>query len=342
MRNEVTQRLYHGANGARLSIRHEAGRSELRALSAERMRMKQAKALQMVTPQAEAILKAVHFYRYVTASDIAYLLYSPKSLTYVRNLLSDLAGNADFVSRQYLYRFRMPRVSVGNSERVYTLGSRGRDYLATELGLPVEWYFRPQKTQNMGYSQMTHNIILTRFLVAAQHWCQLQSAFRLARMRISYELAEQPATVVLTQEGRRRVLKVIPDAWLGFIRVSDGRRFPILLEIDRGTQYQKKFKEQIRARIEYIRSELYKRTFRAEAVMIAYVTTGGDPAARATRCKTLCLWTNQVLEEMGMNDWSSIFRFHALALDEMYTTSLFVEPVWYRPDVIKPVSLFVD
>ena len=293
----------------------------------------------MITPQIEEILKAVHFYRYVTAVDMAHLLYSPTSLTYVRERLSELAGGADFVTNQYLYRFRLPSISAGNSQRVFTLGSRGRDYLARELGLPVEWYFRPDKVKNMGYNQMLHNVILTRFLVAAKAWCAAHPDYELARMRICYELAEKPVTVTITQEGQRRALKVIPDAWLELRRVADGKRFPVLLEIDRGTQYQRKFKEHVRSRIEYLRGGAYRETFGTEAVLIAYATTGATQAVAATRRATLCAWTNELLAEMHKRDWATIFRFHALALDGMYQGSFFDQPVWYRPDKASPAPL---
>ena len=128
--------------------------------------MKPARQLQLVTPQIEEILKAVHFYRYVTALDIAHLLYSPSSFTYVRERLHDLCGGDDNVPNELLYRFPLP-TGKGNRPRVFTLGSRGRAYLADELGMPANWYFRPHKMHNMGYNQLLHNIILTRFLVAA-------------------------------------------------------------------------------------------------------------------------------------------------------------------------------
>ena len=132
--------------------------------------MKPARLLKFVTPQTEAILKTVHFYRYVTALDVAYLLYSPSSFTYVRERLHDLCGGDDHLPNELLYRFPLP-TGKGNRPRVFTLGSRGRAYLADELGMSANWYFRPHKMQNMGYNQVLHNIILTRFLVAAHRWC---------------------------------------------------------------------------------------------------------------------------------------------------------------------------
>jgi Replication-relaxation len=300
--------------------------------------MKQAKAFRLVTPQMEQVLKAVHFYRYMTASDITNLFYSPRSITYVRELLSDMCGMSDFVTHQLLFRFRLP--SIGNSERVYTLGSRGRDYVAQELGLPVSWYFRPHKMANVGYSHIVHHALLTRVLVAAESWSTRPSAFKLSNVRICYELGERPATVTITQEGRPRALKVIPDAWLLFRRVSDGKRFPILLELDRGTQFQNKFKEHVRSRIEYIRSGAYEKTFGTNAVLIAYATTGATPAIAESRRSTISAWSNEVLGDLGIKNWASIFRFHALPTHDIYNGAFFEEKVWYRADRPAPTVLF--
>src|SRR5687768_17159945 len=121
--------------------------------------MRTTRRSQVVTPQTEAILKAVHFYRYMTALDIAHLLYSPASFTYVRERLHDICGGNDNVPNELLYRFPLP-TGKGNRPRVFTLGARGRAYLADELGMPAKWYFRPHKMQNMGYNQLLHNIIL--------------------------------------------------------------------------------------------------------------------------------------------------------------------------------------
>ena len=295
---------------------------------------------QLVTPQIEEILKAVHFYRYVTALDITHLFYSPTVLPYVRQRLTNLAGGRDFTGNQFLYRFPLPSISAGNPQRVYTLGSRGRAYLIDELGFPVEWYYRPHKVRDMGYSQMLHNIILTKFLVAAKKWSNQHHNFNLLQTRISYELAERPSIITISQAGETITLKVIPDAWLLFNRLSDETRFPILLEIDRGTQYQKAFKSHVRARIEYLRSGTYLATFETEAVIIAYATTGATQTIRETRCNTLCQWTREVLEDMHLESWAEVFRFHPLAIEDIYSTPVFDEAVWYRPDQRTALRLF--
>jgi hypothetical protein len=101
------------------------------------------------------ILRAMHFYRFMTALDVAVCVYTKSQLGKVRNVLADLCGGADFQERQYLYRFQLP--AHGNGERVFTLGSRGRDYLATEIGLPCEWYFRPDKVKHFSHAHIVHS-----------------------------------------------------------------------------------------------------------------------------------------------------------------------------------------
>jgi hypothetical protein len=123
---------------------------------------KQAAKPFVITKPVEAILRAIHFYRYMTALDVAYLLFSPSSLTYVRSLLTSLAGGADFKPAQYLYRF--PNMSIGGPTRIFTLGSNGRDYLANVVGLPVDWWYRPAKLKYRSYSQVLHSLLLTRTL----------------------------------------------------------------------------------------------------------------------------------------------------------------------------------
>jgi hypothetical protein len=82
---------------------------------------------QVLSKQGEEILRAIYFYRYMTALDVSQLLYSPSSLKYVRSRLSALSGNADFKTNEYLYRFKLPS-GGGNTKRIYTLGSRGRSF----------------------------------------------------------------------------------------------------------------------------------------------------------------------------------------------------------------------
>jgi protein involved in plasmid replication-relaxation len=193
-----------------------------------------AQAPQVLTQKHVQILRRMHFYRFMTALDVAACVYTRSQLGKVRNVLAELCGGADFQERQYLYRFAL--AGRGNSERVYTLGSRGRDYLAEEVGLPVGWYFRPDKVKHFSHAHIVHSLILTRTLIAAQLWTRGRQDVSLGACRISYELSEQPQVVTIkNREGRQERVKVVPDAWLRFDR-CDGKKLPVILEIDRGRE----------------------------------------------------------------------------------------------------------
>jgi hypothetical protein len=136
--------------------------------------------------------------------------------------------------------------------------------------------------KHFSYGQLVHNLVLTRFLIAAHAWAARQDDFKLNQTRICYDLAREAATVEVIQESlsagkqkKKEKHTVIPDAWLQFEKLKNGEHeywFPILLEIDRGMEYQKKFKSHLRSRIEFIKKEgTYSKMFSTEAVIVAYV-----------------------------------------------------------------------
>jgi hypothetical protein len=290
--------------------------------------------------RGEEILRHMHFYRYMTALDVCHLMYSPSSLNRVRSLLAELSGGGDFIGNQYLYRFRVPDVEVG-THRVYTLGSRGRDFLESECGIACSWYFRPEKVRNLSYGQIMHNLVLTRFLVGMDVWRRGSAEWVIPQMRICYEIASSPVSVTLGGGDKAETLPVVPDAWIMFERVREAEKvsFPVLLEIDRGTMYRQRFKRHIASRIGFVRSGGYSRLFGTKAVMIVYATAGERMEEREGRRRAIAGWTKEVLREMR-RPWAGLFRFGAFSFRELYKTQPFGKKVWYRPDEERPVLLF--
>jgi hypothetical protein len=283
----------------------------------------------------------VHFFRYMTAQDVCFLLFSPSSLTYVREMLTEMSGGGDGLNNQYLYRFALPGVSVGNPRRVYTLGNRGREFMVDVAGLAADWYFRPHKVKHLSFSKVVHNLFLTRFLVAANRWAARDPEFELLQVRTCYELEAKGDQAQKEAAAKSARTGVIPDAWLLFVRRSDSARFPLLLEIDRGTAYRQNFMQHVKARLEYIKTGgEYTRVFGEKAVRIAYATTGETKEYRETRRRSMCSWTMEMLKEQKKENWGQVFWFHSLSLEEIYKERIFEEAVWYRPDMEKPVGLF--
>ena len=289
-----------------------------------------------LTAKDEDILRAVARYRFLTTLDVAHLLFKPSYLPYIRGRLSRLAGDKDHQTNHYLYRFALPS-ERGNSERIFTLGTKGREHVAA-LGHPVAWHFRPDRMRHVSYGQISHALLLTRFLVAWRAWCRGREDVALLEERISYEIAQEPPQVTLTIRKDKTIpLTVIPDAWLHFDRLERGEHtqyLAVLCELDRGMEHGQKFKQHVRGRIELIRSGEYQRVFGVPGVVVAYLTTGQTPEYRTTRMKTMNAWTREVLRELGLESWAAIFRFTAVEFDRLYETvdSLFASPVWLRPD----------
>ena len=279
------------------------------------------------------MLRIISIYRYMTALDMAYSLGTPKTLTRVRSRLTHLAGGTDYQDRAFLYRFPLPsNKKGGNPERVFTLGAAGREVVES-LGMPVDWYYRPSKTGRLSGSHLAHQLLVTRFVVAACQWANTQPDYNLVEMRLSYEIERSL--------GTRRGEVVVPDAWLHFLRVG-GRKSPVLLEIDRGSEYQERLKNHVRGRIEFIRSGEYARIFGTRGVSIAYATTGQVPDYAQTRRKTMTAWTMEVLEELELKSWAGVFHFTTVTYERLYedAQTLFTKPVWYRLDSpAKPVLL---
>src|SRR5919199_5358970 len=84
---------------------------------------------------------------------------------------------------------KLPSTKEGNKTRIFTLGSRGRDFLQREIGLPVTWHFEPEKVRHISYNQIEHALLLTRFLIVAQKWGKANS-LPVGQIRISYELGK--------------------------------------------------------------------------------------------------------------------------------------------------------
>ena len=161
--------------------------------------------------------------------------------------------------------------------------------------MSVDWYFRPYRLQHFSFSHLMHALVLTRFVVAALYvWSRRQSEYTLSHTRLSYELA------------RLSELKVVPDAWLLFAR-TDGAKFPVLLEIDRGTQHQAPFQARLQERLDFIQRGQYAAVFGVPAVLIAYAATGQLPTYGETRRQALCRWIMEVLTTRRMQEWAGCF-----------------------------------
>jgi hypothetical protein len=290
----------------------------------------------------EAILRAAWEYQYFTARDVQHLL-GLRSRPHMRGVLSRLCGGRDNVEGQYLLRCAIPNTRIGGVEKFYCLGSLGREVIARELGGSVEGYYRPSKIAHRSYGTLTHDLALSRFLIALRTWCQTRQDIRLLEIRTQYELARDPRLRKAPKKSTKKDTRstVVPDAWLHMKLVKTGdppKRAPILLEIDGGTQWQQAFKRRLSARLSFIRPNgLYSQVFATEFVTIVYLTIAGT-----VRRDAMALWAAEVLAAEQREDWAEVLLFGEVSFGKMYeeANTLFTAPVFYRPDGGAAVRLF--
>jgi len=282
----------------------------------------------LLRSKEEQILEAVRDLVYVTATDIQQLLEA--SPGHVRRLLATLSGGKDYAEHDFLLRFPMPATTQGMKPFVYTLGAKGRE------ALDVSGYFRPYKIRALSYSHISHHLSLTRFVCSALVWCRSHPQVRLADIRLCYELARELGKAAAENAGQPAPVLVVPDGWLHFEFVDaengDHKSYlPLWLEIDRGTEFRLRFQQHVADRIEFIRSEKYAQFFGAEAVRIAYATLGSRDALLSSRRAAMRSWTAEVLKDLALESWNTVFYFTTLVYEDIYNLKHFSDPVWYSP-----------
>ena len=200
-------------------------------------------------------------------------------------------------------------------------------------------YVRGHKVRNHSYSYLMHQLTVARLLVCLQGFC-LEHPYQLTELLTGYDISRDPPVTTISVDGRDATVAVIADAW-AYID-SHGRGTALWIEIDKGTEFRRKYLDLLSARIAMIKSGQYREYFGTEVAILCYLVTGRSSEERNTRLDTLRRWTRWELKKQKLEDWASVFRFSAIAWEEMYaqTHRLFAEPSWYLVDSDEPVPLF--
>jgi hypothetical protein len=167
---------------------------------------------------------------------------------------------------------------------------------------------------------------------------------RLADIRLCYELARELGKEAAENEGLPAPVLVVPDGWLNVeclgAENGDHKNYlPLWLEIDRGTEFRLRFQQHVADRIEFIRSEKYAQFFGEEAVRIAYATLGSRDALLSSRLSAMRSWTEEVLKDLELTDWKTVFYFTTLVYEDIYNLKHFSDAVWYTPGDPTPKRL---
>jgi len=280
----------------------------------------------------EQILLLVSELRFLTRKAIWRLLFSLGSYTHAGETLHTLVANG------YLLRVSLTRAR-GNGEFIYTLGRIGALTLR-ELGVEeTVWWARPYELSQASFSLLTHNSAIGLFHIALRLFVREHDGYEIIESRTCYQMERRPPRLPTIREGRQAPSAVIPDSWV-HVKLPDGRRFALWIEIDQGTESKTKYLTLLRERLSLIWSGQYEQYFGTPSVQMCYLTIGTSEY-RLARARTLRTWTEELLNENGrLTAWAHVFRFASMGEDIDDMRALFTKPVWTQPFSPDPVCLF--
>jgi hypothetical protein len=281
----------------------------------------------------ETILRAMARYHYLTAAQVSRLLY-PRLSDENRHAQRRLKELAD---AGYLLRLRaLPTPLYGQAPHVFTLGRRGRQYLAA-LGVPLRPYFGPSEEARAAENNplMTHRLATIDVLIAAERLCH-DHPVTCPQMLTERELKQAPVRVEVpagprAPAGATRRVAVIPDAWFQ-LSVAGQPPISIALELDRGTEDQMVWRQKVAALALWAVGP-YRDAFATDNLTIAVVCPD------ASRRDALARWTIQELQGRSFGDLADIFLFTSESPVLTSPAVFFFGQRWYLPHQVDPVPL---
>src|SRR5512135_600693 len=245
-----------------------------------------------------AILLAAARLHYLTAAQVSRLVFpaSRDEFRYARRRLAQLAYDP---LQLPLTPPSVPR--RGAASHVFTVTKAGQQLLGLR-----DRYFRPQEEQQKARNLpfIYHTLATVDVLIAAELLCRTAPvAVSMPRLLTERELKVNPVRVDLTSsDGKEtRSVAVIPDAWFE-LSVSSKKPIAIAIELDRGSEDQKRWREKVEALAAWARGP-YREAFGNETLTIAVVTP------EEARRDTLRTWTAQELSRIGQTELAEIFLF---------------------------------
>jgi hypothetical protein len=287
------------------------------------MEKTQANSL-VISRMHDAILRDIYTFHYLSLDQVMRLRgYHPASASNCRKLLKQLTDVG------FLDSPKLPRAYLGNPPYVYTLGRSGLNYLKDQ-GYDIEFRFRPNEHAQPSYSWLNHTMALNDFLICASLLEKSEPSIVLETLFHEWIIKRRFFTHVevktKTETGStKEKVGVIPDGFLNF-RFLDNTHMPIIFEMDLSQESKWKIKQNLQARILYVKGP-YQKLFDTTHATVAYAVAGGDTHRR----DMLLDYCEQVLNETFTKDMADTFLFCALPPGLLDPRQIFLSPLWHHP-----------
>ena len=294
--------------------------------------MSQAEIL--ITEVDEYILHALARFHYLTAAQASRLLYPQlrDENRYMQRRLKKLV-DAGCVLRLGC----LPVPSTGSAPYVYTLARKGREHLKS-WGATVEEYYRPAEERRAASNRpfMLHRLATIDVLIALDRLCQQVPQVDCLQMLSERELKRTAVRVNVppgphSPTNSPRSVAVIPDAFFQ-VSVANGPAISIAVELDRGTEEQKVWRDKIAAYSVWVDGP-YQEAFDSDNLTIAVAC----PNER--RQAVLMDWTRRELQSRKIDHFAELFVFTSVSPVELTPQRFFFGKVWREGVSANPTNL---
>jgi hypothetical protein len=270
-----------------------------------------------LTERDKRILEAIHAYDgMLAAPQIQRLFFTGKTQMETRARLLFQHGFLNRPDRRR--RGTLPAM-------IYWLGERGAAWIAGLDGQTLKEFVWRQEPL---WSQVEHTVAVNDFRITLGQACRHSAAFTLQEWIPQSEFWAKPDRIEYTPpDGKKRKRSIRPDGY-GVV-VLAGKRFRLLLELDRATEDNPRFtREKVYPGLAYLRSNAYERRFGYRAGRWLIVTTG-ERHLRNLKGHT----------ERAAGKDARVFYFTTIARVRLET--VLTAPIWWRGSEESPRPLFM-
>jgi hypothetical protein len=295
---------------------------------------KQAAAKPFLTKALERIVtEAVYSYHLLTARQITRLLYPSEKLGMFTTIKTRLKALTD---AKYLTAAHLP-TAEGVRPYVYCLGLAAKKYLRDE-GTSVAIWFEKAELESRSPGWYYHILELNDFLITAAILEKSLPTLTLVEWEHDFTIAKDPPQS-LKKDGK--LAQVHPDGFLHLahtITTADSetktRHYRFLVELDRGTESDEKFKKKIRDYLMLSQQGALQERFHGQRLVYLFPTTAG--ARRVAKMRELAkreLATHDktIVQSSYQNQQFKFASVPPLLADQPDAQILFTTPCWYVP-----------
>ncbi len=267
-------------------------------------------------PHEDKVLRLLTRLYALRNDQICRRFYAGASIEHVREITASL------VKRGYLQADTQPKkIAVGRSPVYFRLTTKASQYLAdngADIAIP-----KRGSDPAPGFLFLDHLFSLNDFFIDLELLTERVAGVRIEEFRHERELKREPDSVVIRNGKEDISVRYHADGWVKLF-VGEHEHC-IALELDRGTEEQKRWRHKVRMILAWARGP-YLTRFSPDFLTVAVVAVPGTK-----RMGDLLHWTELELRLANREDDGQLFLFTDRDPGQIDPIDLAAEPVWIEP-----------